>query len=157
MARTKEATELDRQIGMRLRLLRAARGKTQEWLGEQLGLTFQQVQKYEKGINRISGSCMQDIASALGVTPAYFFGDAAAKRDTDVLAEAEIGLLQDHGALALIRAYHAVPAGQRMALRNLAEAMVSAAVQVVESDLSPQHLPIRSHHQIHNRAARLAL
>jgi transcriptional regulator with XRE-family HTH domain len=121
MARTKEATELDRQIGKRLRLLRVARGKTQEWLAEQLRLTFQQVQKYEKGINRISGSCMQDIASALGVTPAYFFGDAAAKRDTDVLAEAEtIGLLQDHGALALIRAYHAMPAGQRMALRNLA-------------------------------------
>jgi transcriptional regulator with XRE-family HTH domain len=133
MVATKGATELDRQIGMRLRLLRAARGKTQEWLGEQLGLTFQQVQKYEKGINRISGSRMAQGAAILGVTPAYFFGEAAAKQDIDVVAEAEtIGLLRDHGALALMRAYHAMPAGQRMALRNLAEAIVSVAARAVE-------------------------
>jgi transcriptional regulator with XRE-family HTH domain len=133
MARTKEATEFDRQIGTRLRMLRSARGKSQEWLGAQLGITFQQVQKYEKGINRIGGSRMQQIASALGVTPAYFFGEAAAKHDTDALAEAEtFGLLTDHGALALIRAYHAMSAGQRMALRNLAEAMVSVPAQAMQ-------------------------
>jgi transcriptional regulator with XRE-family HTH domain len=128
MARTKEATELDRQIGTRLRMLRIGRGKSQEWLGAQLGITFQQVQKYEKGINRIGGSRMQQIASALSVTPAYFFGEA--KHDTDALAEAEtFGLLTDHGALALIRAYHAMSAGQRIALRNLAEAIVSVPAQ----------------------------
>jgi transcriptional regulator with XRE-family HTH domain len=133
MAGTKEATELDRQIGTRLRLLRVACGKSQDWLGVQLGITFQQVQKYEKGTNRIGGSRIQQIASPLGVTPAYFFGEAATKRDSDVLAEAEtIGLLQDYAALALIRAYYAMPTGQRMALRNLAEAMVSVAAQVVE-------------------------
>jgi transcriptional regulator with XRE-family HTH domain len=113
-------------------MLLIARGKSQEWLGALLGITFQQVQKYEKGINRIGGS-LQQIASALDVTPAYFFGEAAAKHHTDALAEAEIfGLLTDHGALALIRAYHAMSAGQRMALRNLAEAMVSVPTQAMQ-------------------------
>jgi hypothetical protein len=62
MARTKEATELDRQIGMRLRLLRVTRDKTQEWLAEQLGLTFQQVQKTPRG-----GSCSRFPDSQMGL------------------------------------------------------------------------------------------
>lgn len=53
---------------------------SQEWLGDQLGLTFQQVQKYEKGSNRIGGSRMKQIADALGVTPAYFYEDAPGKK-----------------------------------------------------------------------------
>jgi transcriptional regulator with XRE-family HTH domain len=111
MARTKEATELDRQIGTRLRMLRIARGKSQEWLGAQLGITFQQVQKYEKGINRIGGSRIQQIASALGVTPAYFFGEAAA---------------------SMIRMRSPKRKPSASALRNLAEAMVSVSAQAMQ-------------------------
>src|SRR5438105_8837135 len=57
------------------------RGMSQEKLGEALGLTFQQVQKYEKGINRISASRLQQISKTLNVTPQYLFeglGEGAA-------------------------------------------------------------------------------
>lgn len=50
-------------------------GMSQERLGEALGLTFQQVQKYEKGTNRIGASRLQQIAGALNVTPAFFFDE----------------------------------------------------------------------------------
>ena len=64
---------VDRHIGLRVRSRRLALGKSQEWLGEQLGLTFQQVQKYEKGANRVSGSRMVQIANALQTDPSFFF------------------------------------------------------------------------------------
>ena len=51
-------------------------GMTQEVLGRKLGITFQQVQKYEKGANRVGASRLQQIAEALGVTPAWFFENA---------------------------------------------------------------------------------
>ena len=63
----------DRHIGLRIRTRRLALGKTQEWLGEKLGLTFQQVQKYEKGANRVGGSRLVQIASALQTDPSFFF------------------------------------------------------------------------------------
>jgi transcriptional regulator with XRE-family HTH domain len=52
-------------------------GMSQERLGEILGVTFQQVQKYEKGINRIGAGRLQDISEALGVPITYFYGDVA--------------------------------------------------------------------------------
>src|SRR5579872_5947258 len=66
----------DRHIGLRIRTRRLALGKTQEWLGEKLGLTFQQVQKYEKGTNRVGGSRMMQIASVLQTDPSFFFESA---------------------------------------------------------------------------------
>lgn len=67
-------------IGQRVRARRILIGMSQEKLGELLGLTFQQVQKYEKGTNRISGSRMVEIADALQVEPAYFFEGAPGRR-----------------------------------------------------------------------------
>ncbi len=52
----RSGNSVDRHIGMRIRSRRLALGKRQEWLGDQLGLTFQQVQKYENGVNRVGGS-----------------------------------------------------------------------------------------------------
>jgi transcriptional regulator with XRE-family HTH domain len=69
--------ELDRQIGERVRLARAVKRMSQEKLGEHLGVTFQQVQKYEKGFNRISASTLFQIAKVLEVDILFFFGDEA--------------------------------------------------------------------------------
>jgi transcriptional regulator with XRE-family HTH domain len=65
---------IDAHVGGRVRLRRMLLGMSQERLGEQLGLTFQQVQKYEKGVNRIGASRLFDLAHILGV-PVQFFYD----------------------------------------------------------------------------------
>ena len=64
---------VDIHVGHRLRQLRTLRGLSQEKLGEAIGLTFQQIQKYERGANRIGASRLFDIAKVLGVEIAYFF------------------------------------------------------------------------------------
>lgn len=65
--------ETDIHIGRRLREARLARGLSQGTLGKMLGITFQQVQKYESGANRIGGSRLWDISSILEVSVSYFF------------------------------------------------------------------------------------
>ena len=72
----KAPSAVDRHVGSRVRLRRISVGLSQERLGEQLGVTFQQVQKYEKGTNRISVSRMQQIAQVLGCTVSYFLEGA---------------------------------------------------------------------------------
>jgi transcriptional regulator with XRE-family HTH domain len=67
---------IDRHVGGRVRMRRVMRGMSQEKLGEALGLTFQQVQKYEKGTNRIGASRLQQISRTLDVPPAFFFEGA---------------------------------------------------------------------------------
>lgn len=67
---------IDRHVGSRVRMRRMLAGVSQEKLGEALGLTFQQVQKYEKGANRISASRLQQIAKMLDVPVSFFFEGA---------------------------------------------------------------------------------
>ncbi len=67
--------DVDRHVGQRVKLARAIAGVTQEKLGEAIGITFQQVQKYEKGINRIGAGRLQQIAAALGTSVDFFFED----------------------------------------------------------------------------------
>ena len=64
---------IDQHVGSRVRMRRAILGMTQEKLGLALGLTFQQVQKYEKGTNRIGASRLQAIAKVLDVPPPSYF------------------------------------------------------------------------------------
>ena len=64
---------IDIHVGSRVRMRRVLLGMSQEELGRNLGLTFQQVQKYEKGTNRVSASRLAQIAEILGVTPMFFF------------------------------------------------------------------------------------
>ncbi|GGG32418.1 helix-turn-helix domain-containing protein [Chelatococcus composti] len=71
---------IDKHVGSRVRMRRMFIGMSQEKLGESLGLTFQQVQKYEKGTNRIGASRLQQIAKVLGV-PVEFFFDGAPTAD----------------------------------------------------------------------------
>ena len=94
---TKAPNPVDKYVGSRVRMRRIMLGMSQEKLGEALGLTFQQVQKYEKGTNRISASRMQHIAQILKVPVSFLFdgqsgagggplNDAAAANISDFLA-----------------------------------------------------------------------
>ncbi len=64
---------VDIHVGSRLRTARIMRGQSQADLADRIGLTFQQVQKYETGANRVSASKLFDISKIWGVTPDYFF------------------------------------------------------------------------------------
>jgi transcriptional regulator with XRE-family HTH domain len=72
----RKPSAVDIHVGSRVRLRRMTLSLSQEKLGEMLGLTFQQVQKYEKGLNRIGASRLFEIARVLGVPVQYFFEDA---------------------------------------------------------------------------------
>jgi transcriptional regulator with XRE-family HTH domain len=76
---TKTVNAVDRHVGARVRMQRIVRGFSQTDLGKAVGITFQQVQKYEKGTNRVSASRLQQIANVLEVTPDFFFDVASAK------------------------------------------------------------------------------
>jgi transcriptional regulator with XRE-family HTH domain len=69
---------IDVHVGSRVRFRRMLLGMSQEKLGEKLGLTFQQIQKYEKGINRIGASRLFDLAQVLGVPVQFFYEEAPA-------------------------------------------------------------------------------
>ena len=84
MAPRKEPNPIDVHVGTRLKSRRGAVGMTQEKLGDQLGVTFQQIQKYEKGANRIGASRLQEISRILDVPVAYFFEDARESVGADV-------------------------------------------------------------------------
>lgn len=88
-------TTIDRRIGQRVKARRLEASMSQESLAESLGVTFQQVQKYEKGVNRISASRLFEIATALNVPVAYFFEGLISARgpgvgeatESDIIAE----------------------------------------------------------------------
>ena len=71
---------IDRHVGSRVRMRRMMLGMSQEKLGDALGLTFQQVQKYEKGANRIGASRLQQISQILQVPVSFFFEGAPSQR-----------------------------------------------------------------------------
>jgi transcriptional regulator with XRE-family HTH domain len=77
MVKKKIPNPIDIYVGSRIRMRRMMIGMSQEKLGSALGLTFQQVQKYEKGTNRVSASRLQQISTALGVVPAFFFEEVS--------------------------------------------------------------------------------
>jgi transcriptional regulator with XRE-family HTH domain len=73
MLAKKKPDPTDKYVGARVRMRRMMLGMTQQKLGDALGLTFQQIQKYEKGANRVSSSRLQQIAHILQVPVSYFF------------------------------------------------------------------------------------
>jgi transcriptional regulator with XRE-family HTH domain len=93
MSDERSATALDRKLGTRLRARRIEIGMSQEHLADQLGITFQQVQKYEKGVNRMAASRLFDVAKAVDLPVAQFFegaGPGARREDVpDIRATSE--------------------------------------------------------------------
>ncbi len=85
----KKPNPIDIHVGSRIRLRRNMLGMSQEKLGENLGITFQQIQKYEKGTNRVGASRLQAISSILGVPVAFFFEDVPGKENGGIGGMAE--------------------------------------------------------------------
>lgn len=92
MVEKKEPNPVDVAVGNRVRMRRMVLGMTQEKLGEQLGITFQQVQKYEKGANRIGASRLQQISKILDVPVSFFFEDT----QTNVASSPLYGFSERH-------------------------------------------------------------
>jgi transcriptional regulator with XRE-family HTH domain len=101
---------IDVHVGNRIRMRRLLLGMNQETLANALGLTFQQVQKYEGGANRVSASRLSAMAEILGVPISYFFGDLRAD-DAEVSPEDQRWreYLQRPETIEFIRLYYAIP------------------------------------------------
>ncbi|MEM7491582.1 MAG: helix-turn-helix transcriptional regulator [Pseudomonadota bacterium] len=113
---------VDVHVGKRIRHRRWMVGMTQQQLAEKVGIKFQQIQKYETGMNRVSASRLWEIADALEVPINHFFeglADGDERSDADVLADKE--------AMELIRAYYSMPENQRRRLFDLARVMSEGA------------------------------
>jgi transcriptional regulator with XRE-family HTH domain len=108
MMTPKKPDPVDVEVGQRIRIQRLQSGLSQTSLAEQLGVTFQQVQKYEKGVNRVGAGRLTKIAKVLGVPVSTFFGahDAGAiERSDRGTSSSPLKLLTVPGALRLLRAY----------------------------------------------------
>ncbi len=99
MKKTPNPTDL--HVGSRVRMRRILLGMSQEKLGEALDLTFQQVQKYEKGTNRIGASRLQQIAQILNVSPGFFF-DGAPAVETDSPEASHLEFAEDEGSAYVV-------------------------------------------------------
>lgn len=109
----RRADHNDAAIGLRLRSRRLELGLSQTELGAKIGVTFQQIQKYEKGMNRVGGGRLFRCCEALGVQAEYFFGKQTEKSTGSVLTE----LAQDRWALRFLEAYR--KAKDHEAIRHL--------------------------------------
>jgi transcriptional regulator with XRE-family HTH domain len=117
---------VDKHVGSRVRVRRLVIGMSQEKLGEMLGLTFQQVQKYEKGTNRIGSGRLYQIAAALQVPVSFFYEDQAG--DAGSNGEAPEELLIDRKSIELLQAFNAIDdEGMRDALLNLTQKVTRSA------------------------------
>ncbi|MCD1634621.1 helix-turn-helix domain-containing protein [Martelella sp. FLE1502] len=85
----KKPNPIDVHVGSRIRLRRTMLGMSQEKLGESLGITFQQIQKYEKGTNRVGASRLQNISTILNVPVSFFFEDAPGEQGVGAAGMAE--------------------------------------------------------------------
>ncbi|WP_082537057.1 MULTISPECIES: helix-turn-helix domain-containing protein [unclassified Aureimonas] len=81
---TKRVSDVDRQVGARVKAVRNHLRMSQSLLASKIGVTFQQVQKYEKGTNRVGASRLQRIADALGVSVSSFFDNTAVSTGFDL-------------------------------------------------------------------------
>jgi transcriptional regulator with XRE-family HTH domain len=134
---------IDVRVGARLRLRRTMLGLSQEKLGEAIGLTFQQVQKYERGANRIGASRLYELSRVLDVPVSFFFDDTDPVRAPAMggFAEPAAGAfeadpLRQPETLELVRAYCAIDDSMlRRHLLDLAKALAA------ESGAAPGKLP----------------
>jgi len=137
---TGQPNPIDVHVGNRVRLRRTLLGMSQEKLGTLLGLTFQQVQKYERGTNRVGASRLWDIANVLNVPVSFFYEDMSKDTESlsprmfsipqermDVLAEEKeefsIDPMKRQETIELVKAYYKI--NNRVAAKNLFDLIVS--------------------------------
>ena len=142
---TGKPNPIDVHVGSRIRLRRTLLGMSQQKLGEAIGLTFQQVQKYERGTNRVGSSRMFELARVLDVPVSYFFeemgSDVAARgrqHAFGIASEAPAGgasadPMTKRETLELVRAYYKITdAKVRKRLFEMTKALAAAATGVSE-------------------------
>src|SRR5262249_34291591 len=131
---------IDVEVGRLVRVQRIARGLSQTELGNQIGVTFQQVQKYESGANRISMGRLTRISRVLGVDITYLLGaNRRAAPTTAVINPKDqakfseaVGMLGKIGALRLLKAFESIPkkpAGLRESIVQMVEGAAVASVR----------------------------
>ncbi len=130
---------IDLHVGKRLRQRRSLLGMSQEHLGESVGVTFQQIQKYERGSNRIGASRLYQFSIILDISVAYFFEDMPKDPQTDGLRlpigmadqpqdQFESDTLARRETLELVRAYYQIPDPMvRKRILDLARSLGGAA------------------------------
>ena len=120
---------VDVHVGKRVRHSRWLVGMTQQQLAEKVGIKFQQIQKYETGMNRVSASRLWDIAAALTIPVSFFFeglGETQDANDAVTQGNVPLDILNDKEALELVRSYYAIPETQRRRLFDLARVLSDA-------------------------------
>jgi transcriptional regulator with XRE-family HTH domain len=124
------ADDIDRYVGLRLMQRREELGMGQQRLAEHIGISFQQVQKYERGANRVSASRLHTLSRILNVSPGYFFEGtedmsgkpAVAPQGTELSPSALALLGRNKDALKLLRAYDGIASEkQKRKLVEMAE------------------------------------
>ncbi|NVO54484.1 helix-turn-helix transcriptional regulator [Rhodobacteraceae bacterium B1Z28] len=119
---------VDVHVGKRVRHRRWLIGMTQQQLAQQVGIKFQQIQKYETGANRVSASRLWDIAEALDVPVSFFFeGLEEVNKEDAGKKSVPADLMGDKEALDLVRSYYAIPENQRRRLFELARVLSDVA------------------------------
>lgn len=122
------AHPVDLHVGKRIRQRRWLVGMTQQQLAEQVGIKFQQIQKYETGANRVSASRLWDISEAMDVPVNFFFegieNEVTAAGSADSVPA---DLMGDKEALDLVRSYYSIPENQRRRLFDLARVLSDVA------------------------------
>ena len=122
--RKRRAGAEDIEIGRKIRALRLERGLSQTGLADGIGLTFQQVQKYEKGTNRVSAGRLQQIAGLLNIPVTFFYDGGGTRGRKREPADAALAFMQTKGAVRLMRAYSEIGSRTtRYALVVLAESL----------------------------------
>ena len=132
---TKAPNPIDKYVGSRVRMRRIMLGMSQEKLGEALGLTFQQVQKYEKGTNRVGASRIQQISEILQVPVSFLFeggpSSTASESYNEGTSPAYVSdFLATSEGLALTRAF------TRIADAKLRRSIVELVEQIAEREAS---------------------
>lgn len=118
---------VDVHVGKKIRQRRWLTGMTQQQLAEQVGIKFQQIQKYETGANRVSASRLWDISDALDVPVSFFFEGLESDSDGATSGSVPADIMADKEALDLIRSYYAIPENQRRRLFELARVLSDVA------------------------------
>ena len=122
-------TPADIRFGDRLRTRRMMLGMSQTELGTALNVTFQQIQKYERGVNRVSASGLEKLAATLGVPIGYFFGGQLPENDRDASSDVDLAaLLATPEGVALCAAFQHIES----------EAMRNAAIKLLQGMMT-QH------------------
>lgn len=118
---------VDIHVCKRIRQRRWMLSLTQQQLADQVGIKFQQIQKYETGMNRVSASRLWDIATALQAEVSFSFDGLEGPEENADMADLPKDILANKEALELVRCYYAMPENQRRRLFDLARVLSDTA------------------------------